>query len=68
MWLQITPVAIRLINRSTAVPSLSLLTQLLTADSIAKAGADHLRTALTPEPTLSIAVGGSRVCAACSLH
>lgn len=68
MWLQITPVAILLINRSTAVPSLSLLTQLLTADSIAKAGADHLLTTLTPEPTLSIVVGGSRVCAACSLH
>lgn len=65
---QFTPVTISFTNKSIALPSLSLLTPLLTADSIAEAGADHLLTPLTPEPTLSIVVAGSRVCAARSLN
>lgn len=46
-------------------PSLTpVLTQLLTADSIAQTGTDHLLAALASEPALPIPVDGSRVCAA----
>lgn len=68
LWHQIAPITISFTNESIALLLVSVLTPLLTADSIAKAGADHLLTTLTSEPTLSIVVGGSRVCAACSLN
>lgn len=68
MRLQSAPITSSLTINFVALPSIYLLTPLLTADSIAKAGADHLRAPLAPEPTLSIVEGGSRVCAARSLN
>lgn len=44
------------------------LTPLLTADSIAQTGTDHMLAALASEPALAVCVGESRVCAACPLN
>ena len=71
IWLWNESGALKLISRRERqffLPSLQALTPLLTADSVAQTGTEHLLVALASEPALSVIVGGSRVCAARPLN